>query len=478
MTMKDHLPDTPPDELAELTAQAKAGDAEACGRLLRYYMLECDPRDTESALYWAAEGAKLGDANCMHFMGLFFLRGEGVEQSDTHAAECFALAAKAGHPRAAYMMAHLVLDGKGGVERDFLQALNFMKQAYDGGVVEDIPEMADLVLSILQEHATAENPEICFQYAWACYNALFCPLNYDRAAQCYRIAAETGHRSAQYELGLCYLEGKGVPRDSAQAEHWNRLAALQGYPLAEYEEGSFYAMGDGVPQDHAEAFKWFSLAAEHDHPGANAAVGTYYQHGNVVEQDAAKAVQFYERSMELGSPKGEYQLGCCYVHGTGVPQHLQKGMRMLLHAAAQGHAPAQQEAESVLESLKAAAEQGETAAQAELGLIYAEVLPEPQYDEAYRLLSAAAETGHPRALFGLGECLLNGRGTEPDPERGAELLARAASAGEPDALALYGLLMQQMADTQEMRDEGADLIRTAAEHGSEIAKEWLAEEEE
>lgn len=475
--MNNCLPDAPSDKLTELMLRADVGDADACCALLHYYMAECDPPDAEAAAPWAARGARKGEVNCLSFMGVFYLNGQGgVEQDDEKAAYCLNAAAEKGHPRAAYRLAGLMIEERGGLTCNFAKVLTLLKNAYDGGVEENIPELADSVLSFLQENAGPQTPELCFAYAWACYNALFCPLNYDRAAQCYRIAAETGHRSAQYELGLCYLEGKGVPRDSAQAEHWNRLAALQGYPLAEYEEGSFYAMGDGVPQDHAEAFKWFSLAAEHDHPGANAAVGTYYQHGNVVEQDEAKAVQFYERSMELGSPKGEYHLGCCYVYGTGVPQHLQKGMRMLLHAAAQGHAPAQQEAESVLESLKAAAEQGETAAQAELGLIYAEVLPEPQYDEAYRLLSAAAETGHPRALFGLGECLLNGRGTEPDPERGAELLARAASAGEPDALALYGLLMQQMADTQEMRDQGADLIRTAAEQGSEIAKEWLAEE--
>lgn len=475
--MNNNLPDAPPEKLAELMLRADGGDADACRELLHYYMVECDPADAESAVPWAAKGARQGDATCLYFMGQFYLNGQGgVEQNDEKAAYYLNAAAEMDHPSAAYKLALLMAGSQGGLPCDFAKILTLLKTAYDGGVGEEIPELADAVLSFLQEKAGPETPELCFAYAWACFNGLFCPQNYERAAQYYYEAAKADHANAQYELGLCYLAGKGVPQSSQKAEMWIHLAALQGLPMAEYEEGSFYAMGDGVPQDDAEAFKWFSLAAEHDHPGANAAVGVFYEAGKVVEKDVDKAVPFYERSVELGSPKGFYHLGCCYVFGNGVRQKVKKGVALLQQAAAMGFADAERKMQTVLASLKKSAEQGDLNALAELGFIYYEVLPEPLWDEAYRCFSRAAEQDHPRGLFGLGQCLIYARGTAQDTERGLALIVRAAMAGEPDALAVYGHFMVEMSDTQEKRDEGLELLRSAAANGSELAEEYLAEE--
>ena len=43
----------------------------------------------------------------------------------------------------------------------------------------------------------------------------------------YRKAAEQGNAKAQYELGKCYHEGKGVEKDMAEAVKWYRLPADQ-----------------------------------------------------------------------------------------------------------------------------------------------------------------------------------------------------------------------------------------------------------
>ena len=41
----------------------------------------------------------------------------------------------------------------------------------------------------------------------------------------------------------------------------DRKAAEQDSAMAEYNLGVLYAQGQGVPQDYVEAYKWFSLAA-------------------------------------------------------------------------------------------------------------------------------------------------------------------------------------------------------------------------
>ena len=41
---------------------------------------------------------------------------------------------------------------------------------------------------------------------------------------------------------------------------WYRKAAEQGFSQAQYNLGVSYAMGNGVPQDDVLAYMWFSLA--------------------------------------------------------------------------------------------------------------------------------------------------------------------------------------------------------------------------
>ncbi len=50
----------------------------------------------------------------------------------------------------------------------------------------------------------------------------------DDTAASLRAAAEQGDPSAQYNLGVMYLEGLGVKQDSVEAYAWIRTAAAQG----------------------------------------------------------------------------------------------------------------------------------------------------------------------------------------------------------------------------------------------------------
>ena len=58
-----------------------------------------------------------------------------------------------------------------------------------------------------------------------------------------------------------YRNGYGVPQDYAEAMKWYRLAAEQGDASAQYNLGLMYADGRGVPQDDETAYMWFDLAA-------------------------------------------------------------------------------------------------------------------------------------------------------------------------------------------------------------------------
>ncbi len=88
-----------------------------------------------------------------------------------------------------------------------------------------------------------------------------------------RARAEAGDAEAQYDLGVMYANGLGVPEDDAEAVRWFRLAADQGLANAQYNLGVMYASGEGVPQDYAEAVRWYRLAAEQGDAGAQSFLG-------------------------------------------------------------------------------------------------------------------------------------------------------------------------------------------------------------
>ena len=79
-----------------------------------------------------------------------------------------------------------------------------------------------------------------------------------------RKAADQGVDRAQYNLGVMYDNGTGVPLDDAEATKWYRKSAEQGYAPAQSNLGAMYDRGEGVPRDLAEACAWFCLAADSD----------------------------------------------------------------------------------------------------------------------------------------------------------------------------------------------------------------------
>ena len=84
----------------------------------------------------------------------------------------------------------------------------------------------------------------------------------------YRKAAEQGDAMGQYNLGLMYDEGEGVPENDAEAVGWYRKAAEQGYAKAQNNLGLMYAKGEGVLEDYVLAYAWLNLAAAQGNEGS------------------------------------------------------------------------------------------------------------------------------------------------------------------------------------------------------------------
>ena len=85
--------------------------------------------------------------------------------------------------------------------------------------------------------------------------------DYATAERLFRLLAEQGNAAAQFNLGVMYNDGRGVPQNDAEAVKWFRKAADQGAAPAQFNLGNMYNDGRGVPQNDAEAVKCFRKAA-------------------------------------------------------------------------------------------------------------------------------------------------------------------------------------------------------------------------
>ena len=64
-----------------------------------------------------------------------------------------------------------------------------------------------------------------------------------------------------------YEHGRGVPPNYGAAVYWYSRAAEQGHATAQYLLGLMYDKGHGTTRSNVLAYKWLSLAAAHAHPG-------------------------------------------------------------------------------------------------------------------------------------------------------------------------------------------------------------------
>ena len=117
--------------------------------------------------------------------------------------------------------------------------------------------------------------------------------DYAIALREWRPLAEQGDALAQYNLGVLYRKGRGVPQDDVLARQWYEKAAAQGQAKAQYNLGTLYLNGEGVPKDYHQAFRWFRLAADQGEALAQTKIAIMYDDGQGVPKDFVQAHKWY-----------------------------------------------------------------------------------------------------------------------------------------------------------------------------------------
>jgi TPR repeat protein len=161
--------------------------------------------------------------------------------------------------------------------------------------------------------------------------------DYATALKEFKPLAEQGDANAQYDLGVMYAKGMGVPQDFSKALGFYILAAEQGNALAQYSLGVMYENGMGVPQDFSKALGFYILAAEQGNASAQNGLGQLRATGKGIPQDFSKAMIWLKLAAEQGYAGGQYEMGVMYGNGTSVPQDYVLAQMWYNIAAANGN---------------------------------------------------------------------------------------------------------------------------------------------
>lgn len=117
--------------------------------------------------------------------------------------------------------------------------------------------------------------------------------DYARAFAAWRPLADAGNAEAQNNLGLLYLDGKGVPANLAEAVRYFQLSAAAGSALGQNNLGGLYRDGRGVPQDFARAARWFTASASQGNKAGMYNLGLMIELGQGMKADPMKASMWY-----------------------------------------------------------------------------------------------------------------------------------------------------------------------------------------
>lgn len=247
-------------------------------------------KDYDRAMYWFQQSALQDFGEAQYYVGFYLLEGRGCSQDVEQAWEWFLRGAENGVPAAMYMTAQFLAEGlicqrseeaafnwfMDAARAGYEDAINVIALCYENGVYASKNEeiaakwRGGFTIEEYTEELTetpqplSNDGEELYQSARRC----LAEQDYEGAAMFYKRAAEMGHARAQCSYGKCLYIGSGVAKNPAAAFGWFAKAAEQNLDIAQYNLGIMYLKGVYVEKNTDEAKRFFTLAAENGHPEA------------------------------------------------------------------------------------------------------------------------------------------------------------------------------------------------------------------
>jgi len=343
-------------------------------------------KDYATAVAKFTTAAQQGSDRAQFWLGYMYDEGLGVDQDYAEALRLYRMAADQGHDLALLHIGYMYENGRGVAQND-AEALRWSRLAAAQGFTGVQPLLMQSIASprdFSQDSVPRKTEE------------------YRDALRLYTTLAEQGDVRAQTNLGLMYLYGKGIERDTTESARWLKMAALQSDPRAQMFLGVLH-LGN---EDYPEAENWLRMSAAQGFAEAQLALGTLFlmREEIKINEDGGvdintEAVHWLKLAAENGNALAKYFLADQYFYG----QDFVEAVRWRILLAEQSFKDA--ELEFFIRGIDAVAENFRA-----LGYAYQRGMGvEQNYLEAVRWFNLAAERGDVQAQMHLGDMYQQGR---------------------------------------------------------------------
>lgn len=214
--------------------------------------------------------AESRNPEAMGFVGVMFLRGQGIAEQPDSGIHWIRAAAYKDDPHGMMALASAYQHGDG-VKRSPKRARSWYHKAADKhsadamrmlGIIHWNEKNYETALTWFQSAVRAGSMDARIDAGQMYEQGQGTSQNLEEAVCLYRTAAEAGSLPGMLHLGRVYENGIGVDRDYEMAAEWYGKAAAEGSAGGMRELGELHLDGLGVPRDTARAELWFRRAED------------------------------------------------------------------------------------------------------------------------------------------------------------------------------------------------------------------------
>ncbi|KPJ91409.1 MAG: hypothetical protein AMJ53_11760, partial [Gammaproteobacteria bacterium SG8_11] len=370
--------------LAELIERAQTGDVAAQFTLAQTYFNDSANQHSgiSDALYWYEQAASNRHAESQFMLGRLYYDGVVVAKDLVKAQDWLKRAAAQNHRGAKNLFALLNTDTK---KLKFSEFDTLKAKAREGNK----DAQYQLGLLYLNGDKLKRNSAIL--------------QNTPEALKWFIAAANQNHVEAQFQVGMIYFDPQAA--ENRQAEQWLIKAARNQHLEAQYFLGSLYESQGEVDK----AAKWLDQAVEQNHESALDLLFLLYLDKRLSSVDKNKAIRWLEKASRKGYIEAQYQLGEYFLQNEDT---VAKAYEWIYKAATKSHIQAQYR----------------------LGLMYQEGIGvNKHYTKSAGWLRRAAESGQVDAQFRLGEMYRLGLGLPKKQTLAKKWFQLAADQGHMEA---------------------------------------------
>lgn len=282
------------------------------------------------------------------------------------------------------------------------------------------------------------------------------PKNIEIAFSYFKKAADLQNPIGYYNLARYYREAK----DSKQAVAALQKSLAMGYAKAAILLSSMALLGEGQRKSPKNAYKYLLEAVQQNELEAINLIATYLWKGIGTKKDSKTAISYVQRSADMGDPQGMYLLATYLMEDKKDKKAPETAMMWLDQAAQKLHQDAIKTIRQVYLDNLPVVQKKSRQHRDEMIFYYRELLAKSGDLESIREVAQAYYDGtkvvgknpekaaeyyqvllrhrDAEGYYGVGICLLYGRGMSQNIEKAKEHLTTAATMQHPNALVKLG----------------------------------------